>query len=300
MEIAPYQRNPIRHPSFVIRHSRAARPMIPAVDLSWAQLTAASCACLRAQGYGRIVNGLRYVSQANQAVADVSLENLRIAHAEGFELEAYAYLWLGGPIEDRIARSLEACAPYPVRRLWLDFEDNGHGASGIPRELDVHQVIDCVHRAIAASSQPGASPWGLYSARWWWAPATGDSPSWRDEPWWIAQYDGIADPTVFTPFAGITQPAMKQYQGTTQLCGLSVDLNAAAETRVPVHDELADLVNLLGYLQGDVAGAIRRPVASVYAMVRDTNVVNAEVRIDVLARLEAALAAVSTLESAGK
>jgi len=274
--------------------------VIPAVDLSWAQLTAANCACLRAHGYGRIVNGLRYVSQLNQGVADVSLENLRIAQAEGFELEAYAYLWLGGPIEDRIARSLEACAPYPVRRLWLDFEDNGHGASGLPRDLTPDQVIELVYRGIAASDQPGAPPWGLYSAAWWWRPATANVEIWKDAPWWIAQYDGIADPTVFTPFAGITQPAMKQYQGTTQLCDLSVDLNAAAETRVPIQDELADLVNLLGYLQGDVAGAIRRPVASVYAMVRDTNVVNAEVRIDVLARLEAALVAVSTLESAGK
>lgn len=66
---------------------------------------------------------------------------------------------------------------------------------------------------------------GLYSAKWWWGPATGDSHKYSHLPWWVADYDGIPNTKVFKQFAGIKEPEMKQYASTTYYCDLQVDLN---------------------------------------------------------------------------
>jgi hypothetical protein len=42
---------------------------------------------------------------------------------------------------------------------------------------------------------------------------------------WYAHYDGSASFADFQAFGGWTKPAIKQFQGTTSLCGASVDKN---------------------------------------------------------------------------
>lgn len=42
-------------------------------------------------------------------------------------------------------------------------------------------------------------------------------------PLWYSHYDGIPSFSDFIPFAGWKTPAIKQYQGTSSLCGASVD-----------------------------------------------------------------------------
>lgn len=46
-----------------------------------------------------------------------------------------------------------------------------------------------------------------------------------DFPLWYAHYDGIPSFSDFKPFGGWTKPTIKQYKGTSSLCGASVDLN---------------------------------------------------------------------------
>ena len=42
---------------------------------------------------------------------------------------------------------------------------------------------------------------------------------------WYAHYDGVANFNDFKPFGGWTKPNIKQYSGTTTLCGAGVDLS---------------------------------------------------------------------------
>jgi hypothetical protein len=42
---------------------------------------------------------------------------------------------------------------------------------------------------------------------------------------WYAHYDNVPNFSDFTPFGGWTVPSMKQYKGTTAVCGASIDLN---------------------------------------------------------------------------
>jgi len=44
-------------------------------------------------------------------------------------------------------------------------------------------------------------------------------------PLWYAHYDGSPSFSDFVPFGGWGRPVMKQYQGTTGVCGTSIDLD---------------------------------------------------------------------------
>jgi hypothetical protein len=162
--------------------------------------------------------GIRYDNLA------LTRSNLQVAKDAGLEVDAYAYLWLGGDVRDRVRRSIDLCQPYGIARMYLDWEDNGNGEAGVPdrAQFPPSLVRDRIGQSVAACED---FPRGLYSGAWWWKPATGDTPIWKDEPWWIAQYDGVPDLAVFTPFGGITRLAGKQYQGDTSECGVTVDLN---------------------------------------------------------------------------
>ena len=191
--------------------------LVHAVDISTSRLTAEACACLREQGYGRIIVGIR---QDNFAL---TRHNLQVAHGEGFETEAYVYLWWGGDTYQRTAAGCELVAPF-ASFLHIDCEDNGNGAPGQPLGIASQNIVHKISRSVQACAQ-ASMPHGIYSGAWWWIPATDNSEAFRDLPLWAADYDGIADLDVWRPFGGWERPSTKQYQGTTNLCGLAVDLN---------------------------------------------------------------------------
>jgi hypothetical protein len=189
------------------------------VDLSSARLTLEAARCLKANGWGRVTVGIRYDNLA------LTRSNLQVAKDAGLEVDAYAYYWLGGDVRDRTRRSLDLCLPYDITQLWPDWEDNGHGAAGVPNRAEFPPSRVCDLIAAVDDEMRNYFPPSKYSGAWWWTPATGNSTRWAGDEWWIAQYDGIPDLSVFTPFGGITRLVGKQYQGTTSECGVTVDLN---------------------------------------------------------------------------
>lgn len=199
--------------------------LVSAIDISTSRLTAASCACLRAAGYSKIIVGLRYDN------VPLTANNLAVAAGEGFDLDAYAYLYWGGNVVDRVMRSVALVSAYPVGRLWLDEEDNGHAYPGIPDQSEYPWPLI---RSLILNAEEACDgfPFGHYSAAWWWPQSTNDWQELGDREWWTANYNGWADLDHWgTPFAGIQRPQIHQYEGTTDLCGLVVDLNVASVTR---------------------------------------------------------------------
>lgn len=179
--------------------------------------------------------GVRLViAQAVQPAsgASVTVQQLVAAKAFGFAVEAYVYQYLTDPawITQCLALLDQAAAQGVVPdRLWLDVED-------VSVTLSPAATVAAIDRDLAAlqawSKSSGVlQTTGVYSGAWWW-PRTGNATKYAAAgvPLWPSQYDGVADPDVFTPFGGWTsaQVAIKQFAGTSVLAGVTgLDLDEA-------------------------------------------------------------------------
>lgn len=175
---------------------------------------------MRADGYEKVIVGIR------QNNFQLTRENLSVARREfAIPPDCYVYPWLGGDTAQRTRQALEAFGPLSAR-IWVDAEDNGHGASGLPNpaEYPAALVIEKIEACFSVLDA-AAFPSGYYGARWWHLPATDDYQGWAHRPLWVADYDGVDDLRVWGRFGGWNIAHAKQYQGTTPLAGILVDLN---------------------------------------------------------------------------
>jgi hypothetical protein len=142
-----------------------------------------------------------------------------VALQGGMTVDTYVYLYWRYGVGEQVRAALEAVAGYPVGRLWLDCED----ATGSRTPED---MVALVGQAVDACGQFAC---GIYTGRWWWAPATGNSSAFSHLPLWHAEYTSgpqvLPDFDTFRAYGGWDRPFMWQFQGTTYLCGVGVDLN---------------------------------------------------------------------------
>ncbi len=177
---------------------------------------AEAVACWRSLGYSHIVCGTQR--------PEVTRAQLATAIAGDMTADAYVFLYWDLPLGDQVRAALAAVAGLPVGRLWLDCEETMEGRS--PAE-----IVALIGEAVAAA---GDFPCGIYTGRWWWLPSTGDTaafsylPLWHAE--WTASPDLLPDLDRFRPYGGWSRPLLWQFQGTTQLCGVGVDLNLREAT----------------------------------------------------------------------
>jgi len=70
---------------------------------------------------------------------------------------------------------------------------------------------------------------GIYASRYMWGSIFGSYDFCPQAavgvPLWYAHYDDKPSFSDFVPFAGWKTPMIKQYKGTSSLCGASVDRN---------------------------------------------------------------------------
>lgn len=166
---------------------------------------------------------------------------MRMCRQESMPFDAYIYDYLGIP--DWLDHGLEGLTQLHEqegllpRMLWLDEEDveSAESATQQQRVVDINWSLI---RADKWSADHGLQRAGIYTAAWWWVPKTGNSTQFSDRKLWFAQYDGLPDASVFTPFGGwgTGMARVKQYAGSqpdgTDLNVLSVD--EEAELGVPV------------------------------------------------------------------
>jgi len=158
---------------------------------------------IRALGYDLCIIGTQ----------DMAIVRTQIARAlqAGFRVEAYVYLYWSKPIDTQIHDALSTIAGYQVHRLWLDVEDDAHGVI----------MVNTLRRAVDAC---GNMPAGIYTSASKWQEIMGDSPAFNSLPLWDAWFghEQIGD---FAVYGGWSRCEMRQYQGTTTLEGVNVDLN---------------------------------------------------------------------------
>jgi hypothetical protein len=213
------------------------------------EITDAHVACWRALGYEHLVCGTQR--------PDLTRRQLAVAVRGGLTVEAYVYLYWGDVVA-RVRRAVETVADLPVERLWLDCED-------APGRFSPPQIVAEIEAGLAAC---GSLPAGIYTGRWWWPTATGNSSRFAGLPLWHAEYlrspDLLPDLESFQPYGGWVRPAMWQFQGTTTVCGVTVDRNLRAYVppRQPPPSAAASLdLALLRFARALVGGSyVFRPV----------------------------------------
>ena len=102
--------------------------------------------------------------------------------------------------------------------LWVDVEDASLWSANHAANVAFLQTM--VHTA----QQMGVHV-GIYTSAYQWGGIGGTSPALAGLPLWYSHYDDSPSFSDWRAFAGWQHPAIKQYRGTTSVCGASVDLN---------------------------------------------------------------------------
>jgi len=189
------------------------------VDMSrWGgALTAEEAAAMKAAGIATVI-----VASGPGGYGLMARQQGESAVAAGLRLEAYTYLELESDPERWAAEALGRLDGVPVARWWLDVEDTGHGRAWTPA-----QRIAYVQRALDAFGADGVFA-HIYSGGWYWRPYMGNTDVFarQGRKLWNAWYDGDRDINGL-PYGGWTAAdvAIEQFEGTSLVCGQSVDKN---------------------------------------------------------------------------
>ncbi len=216
--------------------------MLNAVDMSTygGEFTATEARCMADAGVKLVVAGSghpnslgRWTEQQAGAALDANMV-----------LDGYRWLNLNEPIVPQMDNAFASFGQHlaSVRMFWIDAEDTSMPGMGPAEVLDaIGDAVDyCLQRDVAH---------GLYTGRWWWVPQTANSDIFSHLPLWNAYYDGDPDEDGL-PYGGWEHSAIEQYQGTTDLCGQSVDYNFAKNLTPPATGDVEELVLLIASVVG--------------------------------------------------
>ncbi|HLF72482.1 MAG TPA: GH25 family lysozyme [Dehalococcoidia bacterium] len=197
---------------------------VPGAGARGGAITPSTVACWVETGYTHAIVGTQWPL--------VARHQLEVCAAGGMSLDAYAWLSWDRDVRAAVATALETIRGFEAGRLWLDCEE---ATDGRPPSEIVSQIEAAVDAAQSV-------PVGIYTARWWWPAATGDSAAFAHLPLWHAEYtyregykpsqDEAPRFDSFVPYGGWTRPAVWQYAGSVQHCGANVDLNVIAQDSI--------------------------------------------------------------------
>lgn len=214
------------------------------VDMSrWGgELTADEAAEMKAAGITTVI-----VASGPGGYGLMARQQGETAVAAGLRLEAYTFLEFESDPEWWVREALSRLDGLPVARWWLDVEDIEHGRDWTPE-----QRVAYVQRALDTFATAGVFA-HVYSGGWFWRPYMGDTDTFarQGRKLWNAWYDG--DPDIDgLPYGGWTAAdvAIEQFQGTSVVCGQSVDKNWVYFTEEGEDMELRDRVERLERLIG--------------------------------------------------
>ncbi len=189
------------------------------VDMSrWGgELTPEEAAAMKTAGISTVI-----IASGPGGYGLMARQQGEAAVAAGLRLEAYTYLEFESDPEWWVREALARLDGLSVARWWLDVEDTEHGRSWTPE-----QRIAYVQRALDAFAAAGVFA-HVYSGGWYWRPYMGNTDVFarQGRKLWNAWYDG--DPDIDgLPYGGWTaaEVAIEQFEGTSLVCGQSVDKN---------------------------------------------------------------------------
>ncbi|EAR88283.1 glycosyl hydrolase family 25 protein (macronuclear) [Tetrahymena thermophila SB210] len=180
--------------------------------------------CLKNQGI-KFVIARAYMSYG--AVDTKNVQTLQNAKSVGLITDIYHFPCVGKVSPQAQAQATINSFGSLYGTVWIDVESNPSSGCGWTSNIHTNCqfLVDLVH-----AYQSHGKLVGIYSSQYQWTSifgAAGNCPYFTSLPIWYAHYDGAANfndwPT--HTFGGWTKPSIKQYQGTTTLCGLGVDMD---------------------------------------------------------------------------
>ncbi len=200
-------------------------PALNCVDMSrWGgELTEQEARDLWAAGVRHIIVGTGDPNGAGLFAKQQAEMWLRVNGTSGGTADAYLYLWFGGDPTLQVKQGVATLAGVPVRKWWLDAED-------VSPECQHMQVSDRVTflDGCVAACRVLSLRFGIYTGGWWWNQYMPGVTKYAAFDLWNSYYDGNPDESGL-PYGGWEHSAIEQYEGTTVLCGQSVDLNYAKD-----------------------------------------------------------------------
>lgn len=171
-------------------------------------LTAGQITAWKEAGIKRVIVRASIESEIKKAIARQQCE---MVAQEGLELHVYGWPYLYEPLAVQIKAHCDLVYGLPVKRYWLDLEDNAV-------IWDATQMVAKIREAVEAATLP----MGLYTTAFWWQRWTGNSAEFASLPLYYAHYDG--DPTFadYVPFGGWVEPAMKQFTDSGEFGDMNV------------------------------------------------------------------------------
>lgn len=231
----------------------------------------------------------------------VTRQQVQACTAAGIVVDAYIWLWFDLNAAD-IQAKLALLDGLPVRRLWLDVEDQA------AEKYDQATTEAKVRGALGLCDDwlgTAAADWstGIYTGGWFWRDPRymANTTTFKDRDLWDSNYDGVADATVgFAFYGGWGYVAIKQFHGTTTLAGVpNVDLNVLSEseaakltqaTEDPRDKHIEDLLTTIGVMGDDVADSLANTGAVLHRLSAEveSSAVNVDAVVAELRRLRAA------------
>lgn len=190
---------------------------ITGFDLSVFQgdVSQSSYDCLKKSGYNF---GIIQVLTSPGTINPHAANDLKRAKAAGIEyLDAYIFLNFRKDPAAQTRESIEYLRNNgaPFGQVWFDIE-----APRLWGSCAENQKFFAA--AVKEAESMGVKP-AIYSSASQWAPIMCGYTGFSHLPLWYAHYDGRESFSDFSPFGGWSRPNIKQFQGTTSVCGTSID-----------------------------------------------------------------------------
>eukprot|EP01120_Amphizonella_sp_Union-15-10_P009698 TRINITY_DN3737_c1_g1_i1.p1 TRINITY_DN3737_c1_g1~~TRINITY_DN3737_c1_g1_i1.p1 ORF type:complete len:229 (+),score=39.59 TRINITY_DN3737_c1_g1_i1:31-687(+) len=100
--------------------------------------------------------------------------------------------------------------------LWFDIEGPQYWTSSVTTNREFFTGLVDEAKSLGVKI-------GVYSSESQWIPIFGNWAGGASLPLWYAHYDDVPSFGDFSPFAGWSRPSIKQFAGTTSICGIGVD-----------------------------------------------------------------------------
>lgn len=110
-------------------------------------------------------------------------------------------------------------------RIWIDVETNQSPNCGWTKDTTFN--CNFLRQMVSAVKSAGKEV-GIYASHYMWGNIFGsvtNCPDFTGVPLWYPHYDHVQSFADFQAFGSWKTPNIKQYAGTTNMCGGSVDLN---------------------------------------------------------------------------
>ena len=189
-----------------------------AIDISnWSgEVTEAQFKAARLAGCSRVIVALNNLPLAQR--------QLRNAVAAGLETQVYIYYYFAQNVADRTRSCLAAIEGLPVKRVWIDCEDEKHS-------LEARYLANRIRVTRDLIRTLGYEP-GIYTAAWWWNKYMAGITEFADLPLWDALWDKDADIDA-VKYGGWVTPEMSQHTNDTHFAGIWCDINSYRGAAVP-------------------------------------------------------------------